>query len=110
MIDPPPILTSEYFESPGITNHRLLWVSVILQAFRDSSENTEVRDADAKWRKRYRDTARKWLLSQSDDFRQVCSMADIDPDVVYKAALIRTEQNWPVIKVGLLQSCMTQGE
>lgn len=55
---------------------RALWYNVIMQAVTDAMK---IRSKD-KYKRRDAQAAIDWLRGNSDDFRQVCLLADIDPD------------------------------
>ncbi len=42
-----------------------------------------------------RDDARRWLLNDSDDFREVCHLAGLDPGAVQDRAFSLQEAGWP---------------
>jgi hypothetical protein len=69
------------------TPERELWASVIIQAMAEAcAEDPKTQPKpDAKKRTtvgELRTRARRWLLSDSDDFRKVCEYAGVDPDAV----------------------------
>lgn len=58
---------------------RNLWRKVILQAVQDLTNTSSDRKASHA-----RDEARAWFRDQGSDFREVCSMAELDPKHVSK--------------------------
>lgn len=64
------------------TTERALWRAVISQAIADATQPGASRKAA-----RERDSARAWFNLGSDDFREVCGFADVEPDKV--VALMR---------------------
>lgn len=74
-----------------------LWRSVVKLALDDAMGVTKVNSTDEAVRKegiRNQDRARSWLLSRSRDFRQVCSLAGLDPDAVYDSAVKLASNGW----------------
>jgi hypothetical protein len=57
---------------------------------RERVERSRERIIDAN-----RDHARAWLLGNSEDFREVCHMAGLDPDAVRVKAEEMAARNWP---------------
>lgn len=43
---------------------------------------------------RIRDTARRWLTKNSDDFRRVCTLAGMEPEAVRDRMLGLARRNW----------------
>ena len=70
-----------------------LWLAVIDQALTDATLGLlkkrrpgKARGRVAAVRKSHRDQARSWLLGMSEEFREVCWMAGLEPDAVHEAA------------------------
>ena len=70
-----------------------LWLAVIDQALTDATLGLlkkrrpgKARGRVAAVRKSHRDQARSWLLGMSEEFREVCWMAGLEPDAVCEAA------------------------
>lgn len=98
-------------ELEGVPNSEVrLWRAVIAQAMDDAAmpirpRKEVTRDGKPRSRaeienamsenKRERDRARKWLIANSSDFRDVCAMALLDGDAVRDRALLLQAQGWP---------------
>lgn len=70
---------------------RDLWQAVVARAFQDASRkvfNTMTNEQDTKM-------ARSWLLRGGWDFREVCELADFDPDFIQKMARAAKVEGWP---------------
>ncbi len=65
-----------------------LWRCVIARALADASapERPVVATGDSAPTDAERDRARRWLLGNSRNIRDVCLMADVDPDALRSAA------------------------
>ena len=61
------------------TPEQKLFLSVIVQAIHDAS----YKGVDIYYQT-YRDAAIAWLTGNSEDFRTVCRLADLDPDRTYQ--------------------------
>ena len=92
-----------------------LWRAVLLQLVEDATftykptqrknfrlmtdeqrqNSARARIAAADEAHRNRSVARAWLLSNSRDFREVCSLAQLDPEAVYDHAAKLARQGWP---------------
>jgi hypothetical protein len=68
-----------------------MWRSVVVQAFNDATSSS-----NGKEERRERASARLWLLSDSRDFRFVCSMALLDSDAVKESASRLQDRDWVV--------------
>lgn len=77
--------TQNYFLPEQEAEHacelRALWKAVITQALMDAGSNSKKLEF-----KKAKAHAISWLNGDSDDFYQVCIMADMDPDYVKKQA------------------------
>lgn len=62
--------------------YRALWRAVIMQAIFDLTSNSS--RTEEKMAKKH---AQSWLLGGSEDFLQVCSMAEYDPKFVKRKAI-----------------------
>jgi len=98
MTDHHPTVTIETDDYTPSQQHRAMWLQVVFQAFKDASEHKRLLDYKAGWKRKYRAEAKEWLLSQTDDFRESCEHAGLDPDVVFQTALARAENGWPEIE------------
>ncbi len=67
-----------YDEIPG---ERALWRAVIVQQLMDASSNSQKREM-----KLIKAQAISWLSGTSDDFFEVCTLADLSPDYVREKA------------------------
>lgn len=67
-----------------------LWRCVVAQAATDAVSTSNEREV-----KRERENARRWLTSNSKDFRLVCTMADYEPERIREYALTLAAQGWP---------------
>ena len=90
-----------------------LWRAVIAQAIEDATARS-ISEADLQnipdSKKRHarrlaaglklheRSQARAWLLNNSKEFREVCSLALLDPDAVRDRAQKMSRDNWPPTK------------
>lgn len=64
----------------ALTPEQELWQSVVFTAFMDATRNeTENREEQS------RREADRWIRGKGRDFRQVCSMAGMDPDFLSAA-------------------------
>lgn len=68
-------------------SRRDLWRAVIQQAFSDAATFPSSKKAWAASVDADRETAREWLTTPSDDFDEVCALADWEPSQVRKEAL-----------------------
>jgi hypothetical protein len=99
-------------ELDGVEVHEVaLWRSVIAQAFTDACmiirprrvEGELLTDPTTKQKMvaatasnvSDRDDAREWLLTNSEDFRDVCAMALLDSDAVMESAQAMCRKGWP---------------
>lgn len=76
-----------------------LWKAVVTQAVIDASwhqtgKHESVGDSIVN-----RDQARAWLLGNSTDFRNVCTMAGFDPDAVRESAQRKDAEDWPAVRL-----------
>ena len=72
---------NECSHSEEYYRYRAMWRAVILQAFIDITNNyTRTEDKIAKY------NAKSWLLKMSNDFIDVCVLADYDPYFVMQKA------------------------
>lgn len=77
-----------------------MWRAVIERAVMDATwcgvgrwkDNSGGKPHEAVWRIH----ARAWLLSRSDDFKEVCRNAGLDPDFVYRLAVRLADGGWRV--------------
>jgi hypothetical protein len=84
------LLSIEYSEANPISPEQRLLLAVILSAAqegvgRGSAITAHTRDRDIS-------AARQWFDEAGEDFRNVCSLAGLEPDFVRKAALSYFEQ------------------
>lgn len=90
-------ITAEPHETGDERATRRLWLSVIVQTFRDALlVEASAYDKKRKWCSiastspsnipLVRSRARTWLLETTGDFADVCGFAGLDPDVVRDAA------------------------
>jgi hypothetical protein len=88
-------------------NH--LFQAVLSRAFEDA---TAARAPTTKnvsgTRQDERDEAREWLLGNGVDVRMVCSLADIEHDVVQRAAETLSHMNWRWRRVGVPVSILAR--
>ncbi len=64
-------------------NHRELWLSVLTRAVLDAVGKTHGTTCKGSAREAQR-TALTWLTDGGPDFREVCAMAGVDPEVILK--------------------------
>ena len=80
------------------TPERDLWRAVVSQAVMDASWKQTGKHENVGDSRINRDRARAWLLGNSADFREVCSLADFDPDAVRESAQRKDEAGWPSVR------------
>lgn len=71
------------FLSEGYSSITSLWKAVITQALMDVGSNSKKKEFT-----KAKAEAQIWLLQDNDDFREVCHLADMDPDDVRQKAII----------------------
>ncbi len=69
-------------ESPAIKGEKALWTAVITQALMDAGSNSSKRDM-----RLIKAQAISWLTGMSEDFIEVCMMAQLHPAYVRDRAL-----------------------
>lgn len=65
-----------------VTPEQYLWQQVLYRAAIDATADNEPTSGGDAYAKRY---ARDWFSSGGRDFREVCSMAGLDPDFIHDA-------------------------
>lgn len=79
---------------------RALWRAVISQAIEDSCRPqlavSGPRDRFANESNLEKPIARRWLIGAGDDFKQVCTLADLEPDAVRDRANALRNREWKV--------------
>lgn len=70
-----------------IGNERALWAAVVQQALTDATVPSTAKGAANEQRK-----ARDWFKRAGPDFRQVCTLAGLDPESVHDRALPLIEE------------------
>lgn len=65
----------------SFTAEQELWQSVVVTAFMDATRPNSANRDDM----RARSDADRWIRGNGRDFRQVCSMAGMDPDFLHQA-------------------------
>lgn len=67
---------------------RSMWRAVITQALMDAASNSKKRENLKAKRE-----AKNWLLGESEDFLDICCLADLNPDYVKKKARLALARN-----------------
>lgn len=73
-----------------------MWASVVQLAFSDATATSTSKTAPAT--RLERQQARDWLVGNSRDFREVCSLAGVDPDAVREQAQKLQDLGWAVTR------------
>lgn len=69
-------------DARGTDGHRQLWAEVMALAWKDATDELEA-DAAVDLIRARRD-ARRWFSQAGKDFREVCSLAGVDPVAVHE--------------------------
>jgi len=75
-------------ESQEFIRMRSLWRSVITQALMDAASNSK-----KKHLKKYKQQAIEWLNGDSQDFLEVCLLADMNPGYVKMQAILALKRS-----------------
>jgi lambda repressor-like predicted transcriptional regulator len=81
-------MTPDPYAIDALNNHRdkQLWAAVILQALEDATSAVSMATPLD------RRSARNWFIRGGKDFREVCSLAEMDHEAIRKAALQKIEE------------------
>lgn len=81
-----------------------LWRAVIVRAMKDAV-GVKIGNGGPSRANLEKLRARSWLLSGSDDMREVCMLADADPDRVVAWARRENAAGWPDLTGLLTRNC-----